>query len=149
MTILVPIDFSPVTPRILEQAARYAKALSGQVVLLHVAAPDPEFVGYDAGPQTVRDQVARHYREEHQALQLEADRLRTQGVEVTALLVRGPSVETILTEARRVEAELIAMGSHGHGAVHHLLVGSVGKGVLKRAPCPVLVIPAAPDGGAS
>jgi nucleotide-binding universal stress UspA family protein len=33
------------------------------------------------------------------------------------------------------------MGSHGHGALYHLFVGSVTTAVLKEAPCPVLVVP--------
>jgi nucleotide-binding universal stress UspA family protein len=109
--------------------------------LLHVTAPDPEFVGYAAGPQTVRDQVARRYREVHQRLQAEAEVLRESGLDAIAVLAQGPSVETILKEARRLGVDLIVMGSHGHGAVYHLLVGSVSQGVLKKSPCPVMVVP--------
>lgn len=144
MNILVPIDFSPVTTQVLGHASVLAAGLGGRLYLVHVAAPDPEFVGYDAGPQTVRDQVARKYREQHQQLQAEADALRAGGLDAVAVLVQGPSVETILSEAERVCADLIVMGSHGHGAVYRLLAGSVSQGVLRRAPCPVLVVPASP-----
>jgi nucleotide-binding universal stress UspA family protein len=141
MTILVPVDFSEVTTRVLGYASVLGAALSGQLYLLHVTAPDPEFVGYAAGPQTVRDQVARRYREVHQRLQAEAEALRESGLDAIAILAQGPSVETILKEAGRLGVDLIVMGSHGHGAVHHLLVGSVSQGVLKKSPCPVMVVP--------
>jgi len=38
---------------------------------------------------------------------------------------------------------MIVMGSHGHGALYELLVGSITQGVLKAAKCPVVVVPAA------
>ena len=37
------------------------------------------------------------------------------------------------------------MGSHGHGAIYELLVGSVTEGVLRKARCPVLVVPSERD----
>ncbi|MEO8353471.1 MAG: universal stress protein, partial [Chthoniobacteraceae bacterium] len=39
-------------------------------------------------------------------------------------------------------ADMIVMGSHGHGSFYELLVGSVTSGVLRDARCPVLVVPA-------
>ena len=51
-------------------------------------------------------------------------------------------VDKILQEAKKLDASLIVMGSHGHGALYHLLVGSVTEGVLKGTACPVLVVPA-------
>ena len=58
----------------------------------------------------------------------------------------GAPVPLILKQARRVHADVIVMGSHGHGAAYDLAVGSVARGILKRAPCPVLVVPLAPAG---
>lgn len=139
--ILVPIDLSPETDRVLDQAAALATVLQDRLVLLHVAAPDPDFVGFGAGPDTVRKHMADRYHEEHRAVQAAAERLRTGGLEVTAMVVQGPTVETILHEAGKLGADLIVMGSHGHGAVYHLLVGSVSEGVLRHSTVPVLLVP--------
>jgi nucleotide-binding universal stress UspA family protein len=49
-------------------------------------------------------------------------------------------VDAILTEARRVRADIIVMGWRGHGPVRRLLAGSVSRGVLRGAPCAVLVV---------
>ena len=49
--------------------------------------------------------------------------------------------EAILAKARSARAAYIVMGSHGHGAIYDLLVGSTTHGVLMNAPCPVLVVP--------
>jgi len=143
-TIVVAIDFSAVTADVLERAAELGKGLSAAVWLVHVAAPDPDFVGYDAGPTTVRDQVAHEMRDTHRRVQDEADALRARGVNATALQVQGPTVETILHEAERLHADVIVLGSHGHSALHRALLGSISEGVLHRAACPVLIVPSRP-----
>jgi nucleotide-binding universal stress UspA family protein len=140
--ILAALDFSAVTRAVVEQAASLAGAYGAELTLLHVAAPDPAFVGYDVGPQTVRDARARELRTEHRGLQDLADELRARGLRAKALLVQGPAVETLVREARELGAEAIVLGSHGHGRVYDVLVGSVAHGVLRQAPCPVLVVPA-------
>jgi nucleotide-binding universal stress UspA family protein len=140
--LLAAVDFSPVSKAIAEQAASLAKAFSAELVLIHVAAPDPDFVGYDAGPQTVRDGRADELREEHKELQALADGLRDRGLSARALLIQGPTVEKILAEGERLGADVIVVGSHGHGALHRVLLGSVSEGVVRGARCPVLVVPA-------
>ena len=50
-------------------------------------------------------------------------------------------MDRILHEATEQDAGLIVMGSHGHGAIYNLLVGSVAEGVLKGVSCPVLIVP--------
>lgn len=140
-SILAPVDFSDITPAVLATAASLAAAFSTKLWLLHVSAPDPDFVGFEAGPQTVRDQRAQLLRVEHRELQEAADRLRADGVDATALLIQGPTVEKILAEAGRVAADWIVMGSHGRGAVRRALLGSVSEGVLHRAHCKVAIVP--------
>lgn len=105
------------------------------------AAPEPDFVGYDAGSPAVRDQVAHEHREEHRQLQAHAQALRDLGVDCTALLIQGPTVETILREAQRLDADLIVMATHGHGAVFDLVVGSVSHDVLRQARVPLVMVP--------
>lgn len=126
-----------------------ARAFSAELCLLHVAAPDPTFVGYEAGPQTVRDAVAEEFREEHRQLHALKEPIEAQGVTVSSLCIQGPTIEKILEEAAARKADLIIVGSHGHGALHHLLVGSVSEGVLRKASCPVLVVPSPRDADAS
>lgn len=140
-TILVPVDFSDATPRVLAAARQLAEAFGSRIVLLHVAEPEPEFVGFDAGPVSVRTAVAGDFRHEHQ--QLEALKKSFAGLDALALQVQGPTVEMILCECAEQGAGLIVMGSHGHGALYHLLAGSATTGVLKGAACPVLIVPRA------
>jgi nucleotide-binding universal stress UspA family protein len=141
-TILVPIDFSDVTTAVVDTARDFAVAFDSRLVLLNVAEPEPDFVGFEAGPPTVRVAMARDFKVERQRL----DELKTKcaagGMEVMALHIQGPIVDKILHEAGEQQADLIVMGSHGHGALYDLLVGSVTHGVVKSARCPVVVVPA-------
>lgn len=144
-TLLVPVDFSDVTDRVVEVATRLATALGSRVRLLHVAAPDPDFVGYEVGPQVVRDQVAAELREEHRAVQALADRIGAQGLSAEALMVQGATVATILEQADKIDAEMIVLGSHGHGALYRALLGSVSEGVMRHGSRPVLIVPTRKD----
>lgn len=139
--ILVAVDFSPVTDAVIDAAVAVSRAFQSTVHLVHVEAPDPDFVGYEAGPEVVRQAVAGQIRQDHRRLQeLKHASWHDPGA-VSALLIQGPTVEKILAERDRLNADLIVIGSHGHGALFNLLVGSVAEGVLRRAACPVLVVP--------
>jgi len=141
MEFLVPIDFSEATPKVIHQAKTLAEQLTAKIWLIHVAEPDPFFVGYEPGPKSVRDNLSKKFRKEHAHLQEEAEKLRQTGIDATALLVQGPTVQTILNEAKKLKVDMIVMGSHGHGAILKLLVGSVSEGVLRKSAHPVLVVP--------
>ena len=142
--ILVPIDFAPVGKEVLALASDIARAFNAKLWLVHVAAPDPEFVGYHAGPSYVREQRADVLRHEHTDLQTMSAGLTSRGLTAEALLVQGPTTDTLLDEADRIKADLIVMGSHGRGGLFKALVGSVSEQVLKQSRVPVLIVPS-PD----
>jgi nucleotide-binding universal stress UspA family protein len=66
------------------------------------------------------------------------------GVEATSQLAEGASVDTILSVAASVCADLIVIGSHGRGGLKRLMLGSVAEGVVRRSPIPVLIIKVGP-----
>lgn len=141
-TILVPVDFSDITDRVVEESVRMARLTGAMLTLLHVAPPNPDFVGYEPGPITVRNAVAGQLRDEHRKLQAIEKKLACDGLLVAALLIQGYAADKILAEAERTCADLIVMGSHGHGLLRHLVVGSVTEGILRKVKCPVLIVPA-------
>ncbi|MEN8205948.1 MAG: universal stress protein [Pseudomonadota bacterium] len=151
MKLLVGVDLSEVTEKVVKKAAELATALSAQVWLIHITKPEPAdlyTVGYEpdsivneADPKMVRDSIAKRFHDEHREIQEIADRLRKTGLDTTACLVQGATVETILSEASKLGIDMIVVGSHGRGAMHQLLVGSVSEGVIHGSECPVLVVP--------
>lgn len=139
--ILVPVDFSTMTARVVNEATRMAKLTGASLTLIHIAPPNPDFVGYEPGPATVRNAVAHQFREEHRHLQALEKGVAELGLRVNALLIQGYAVEKILSEAERLQSDLIVMGSHGHGLLRHLVVGSITDGVLRKAKCPLFIVP--------
>lgn len=141
MKLFVAVDFSDPTDFILRVAKRLAKSLDASVWVVHAAEPEPDFVGYDAGPEVVRGQVAKELREEHRRLQQYADQLREAGVDAKAILVRGPTVQALLAMAEKQGADHIVVGSHGRGMVAEMLLGSISQGLIRAGRWPVTVVP--------
>lgn len=139
--IVAAIDFSERSEAVLRIASDHARAFEAHLWLVHVAAPEPGFVGYDGGPQSVRDNVAKHIRERHREIQQMAERVRDSGLECTSLLVRGATVKALMAESERLNADLLVLGSHGHGLMHRVLLGSVSQALLQKSHIPVMVIP--------
>jgi nucleotide-binding universal stress UspA family protein len=140
--ILAAIDFSDVSTSIVNKAAQISQRFASKLWLIHVTDPDPDFIGYGTGPQTERDWRAKIIKDEHQYIQQQALELDRQGIDVTPLLIQGATAEAILKEAAKLKADLIVIGSHGHNAFYKALVGSVSAEVIRKASCPVLIIPA-------
>lgn len=142
MKLLVAIDFSPTTEKVINSVKKLICKTDSKVWLLHVAMPDPDFVGYEVGPDTEREFVAKRFREEHKKLHEIADDLQKTGIEVIPLLVQGATVETILEKAEELGVDAIITGSHGRSAMYKLLVGSVSEGLLHKTKIPLVIIPA-------
>lgn len=146
--ILVPIDFSDLSGRVIELTGDLAQAFGSTVRLLHVAAPDPSIASAKTWPQEVRDELAKELVTEHDELEALAARLKARGIETKTLLARGEVAETVLDYAARTGCDLIVLGAHRRGALAELLPGSVVKSVLRRTTCPVMVLPDAAAGDA-
>lgn len=145
MKLLAAIDFSPVTEKILEKIKELHPKMKPRLWLIHVVQPDPDFIGYEVGPVTERDFMAKQFKNKHKKIQAVAEKLKEDGIESTPLLLQGATVETIINEGHKVNADFIIIGSHGHGMMYNLLVGSIGNGLLKNSPIPLLIIPSKKD----
>ncbi len=141
MKILVCVDLSKSTEIIVDKIEELSKPLSARVWLLHNAVPEPDKIEFKVDPIAARESLAKKFHVEHLEIQKLAERLRKAGVEATALLVHGKTIDVILKEAADLDVDMIAVGSHGRGAMYQLLVGSISEDVLHRSRLPVLVIP--------
>ena len=141
MKILVCVDLSDSTEEILKTIEKLCRPLNAKIWLLHNAMPEPDTIEFKVDPIEARESLAKKFHHQHRQIQELAERFRKSGVDATALLVHGKTVDAILTEATDLDIDLIVVGSHGHGAMYQLLVGSISEGVLHRSSRPVLVIP--------
>ena len=140
-TILVPVDFSRVTAAVVEQASDLARALPARVVLLTVI--QPPIIISEYGPLLGNIVEITAAGEKHAAKQLARleERLAGAFVKAESLQLNGSPIRLIVDQAKKLEADYIVMGSHGHTALYDLLVGSTTHGVLMRATCPVVIVP--------
>jgi nucleotide-binding universal stress UspA family protein len=143
-TVLAAIDFSPVSRVVLRVATELARAIHGRVFLLNVVRP-PSIVT-DLGPLVgeVVQFTAEIERGARRHLHQIQKRLAARNTTVDTNCLQGLPVSQIIAHAKDLEAGYIVLGSHGHTAFHDLVAGSVTSGVVKRATCPVVVVPAVP-----
>jgi len=140
-SIMVAVDFNDAVGKLLSYTEALALKFESKVWVVHVADPDPDFVGYDPGPQYIRDFKADELREEHRQLQHYSNMFLDKKIDATALLIQGSTVETVLKEAEKLHADLLIVGNHKHSFLHNLLSESVSLELLKNGNIPLLTIP--------
>jgi len=157
--ILVPIDFSDITPPAIDLARELAKALDAEIHLVHVkeltAAATPGTLGYGLagmpelapmsgvpvpGFEPMPETIPEHEGQTSKLAKWQEE-IAQEGIKVSLHEPTGAVAEEILNQADELNADLIVMGTHGHGAMYNLLVGSTTKGVLKYSTRPVLLVP--------
>lgn len=136
--ILVPVDFSSYAQSTIDYAAMIAGKFGATLVLVHVI---------DSLPYSVTDtfNVIEH-RESLETLARSAmgnlsEQLQTRQLAVETRLVWGSASPEILAEARRQQADLIIMGTHGRSGLSHLVLGSVAEKTVRQSTVPVLIVP--------
>jgi nucleotide-binding universal stress UspA family protein len=114
--------------------------LASNLWLLHVAPPPNHSPPFNLDRNLWRRELAKGLRDHRQQLHELAEQLRLERYHVFTRFIAGTVSTVILSEAERLHADLIVMGSHGHGNVYHALFGGVGQKVMRQAPCPVMLV---------
>jgi nucleotide-binding universal stress UspA family protein len=141
--ILVAVELSDVGRSALDAAIGLAKDLCCSLVLLH--AFQRAFMAPEVTPAiAARVQDMEGRLEEGQAIDLStkwASRARASGLAVETETAEGDIATVIVEAARRHDALLIVVGTHGRTGLRRLLEGSVAEVVVRHADRPVLVVP--------
>jgi nucleotide-binding universal stress UspA family protein len=150
--ILVPLDGSEHSLRALDVAIQVAKKFGGKITLVHVysAAVRPVMVpeATTVPPPMIPimtpmevSKVAEAARKAGSGILGDgAQRVKAEGVPVETVLREGNTVQEIVKTAEEGKFDLIVMGARGISKIRELLLGSVSDGVLRNAPCPVLIV---------
>ena len=146
-TILVPVDLSAATDRVCDAACAFAKLMNARLLLLHCVQTPPfmmnDYYAFDTGAMT--EVVDAGKKAAGKKLEALGRRYAKRKIPLRTLQLTGHPATNILNQAKTSKAAYIVIGSHGHGAVFDLLVGSTTQGVLRKAHCPVLVVPMKPE----
>ena len=138
--ILVAVDFTDHSRQAMAHAAGLAEVFGSEVILCHVV-ESPSLLeklppmGEEYFPPNLGTLHEEQARKQCEALAKEFG-LNSARIEIPM----GRPFVKLVQLAREEDVDLIVLGTHGHGAVAHMLLGSVAERVVQKAPCPVLTV---------
>lgn len=139
--ILVAIDFKEGTDRLLKFAKEFAQQYLAKVWIIHVSAPDPDFVGYDVGPQYIADLREAELKEEHKIIKKYADEMSFSGIVTEGIMLAGGTVEMLCAEVSKLHIDMAIIGHHKHGFFHKAFFGRTDVSFIEHINVPTLVVP--------
>jgi nucleotide-binding universal stress UspA family protein len=135
--ILIAVDSGPIAAHAADGGVSLARELGGEVALLH-AIDIASTYGTEAGVS--QGQLMAEARREGKRLLAGYRQQLSLEPSTLEFIVEGKPSDEIVKAARQWPADVIVIGSRGLGGVQRALLGSVAEGVIRHAPCPVLVI---------
>jgi nucleotide-binding universal stress UspA family protein len=142
-TFLVPVDFSPITDEVIDTAVDFARAFNGRVILVHVVQPPVVTSEFALPAEVLQEAMVVGEKAGREKLNSLREQISNAGFSTDVKVLQGPPSSLIVDEAHNSGADYIIMGSHGHGKLYDLLVGSTASGVMKKARCGVILLPPA------
>ncbi|MEY3895959.1 MAG: hypothetical protein RLZZ214_1479 [Verrucomicrobiota bacterium] len=145
-TIVAAVDFSPGTPLVVDMAVSLANAFGADLHLFHSIAPDPGFVTYgftaaELPPvSALREEVRTRSNQKMEEL---LARARAGLPHANSHITEGRPLTELQNYVKHCGGDFVVLGSHGHGVLGGLLLGSVAEGMVRKAMVPTLVVPVA------
>lgn len=133
--ILVAVDFSETSDHAFDYAVSLSRVFSAEIRALHILDDPMLYTG--TTDQSFRDAYERVVEGNMERL---IQRHGCEGVRVETAMKSGAVFLEIIRQAREWNADLIVIGTHGHGPAKNLLLGSVAEKVVRKAGCPVLTV---------
>ena len=135
--ILIAVDPSMIAAHAAEIGVELADRIGAQVALFHAINP-PESFAADSGA-AASELIALAKSEAKEFIDGLRQRLKLNA-SVAAFVEAGNPALEVVKAAKTWPADLVVIGSHGRGGVGRALLGSVAEAVMRRAPCPVLIV---------
>jgi len=138
--ILVPIDFSDHSKNALKYATSFALQFKASIDLIYVVEPTTypaDFSFGQIGFPNVEEELRVHGSEELENL---ITKEIGGKVESCKIVRTGKPFYEINQYAQERDIDLIIIATHGHSGMEHILFGSTAEKVVRKAPCPVLVV---------
>lgn len=146
--IVVAVDFSNATSGVMEMAASLAMTFGAKLSLFHVVEPEPSYTAYGFTP----DEFPALHAYQEEAKRRAAAKMQELLAQVvpdlpgaTSHIAEGSPLHALLDFVKEKGADFVVLGSHGHGVIASLLLGSVAEGMVRKAAVPTLIVPAKPE----
>jgi nucleotide-binding universal stress UspA family protein len=138
-TILLPIDFTPMSEAALEAATGLAQQFHARIHLVHIIRETPDFNGSDFFPETAVLQERRETIEEK--LDARKAELTFKGVQTTFSIESGNDiVGTLMRVIKREKADMVVISTHGLSGWRPLILGSIAEHMIKQVDCALLLL---------
>jgi universal stress protein A len=139
--IVHPTDFSPASGPAFKKALEVAKDNKATLLIVHVLPTLPMIGDAFIPPATIDEMLRGQQAQAQKTMERLVSRARAAGVRVSGFVLdNGAVADAIVRFAKRQKADLIVIGTHGHGVFARALLGSVAERVMSKAPCPVMVV---------
>lgn len=134
--ILAAVDGSTHSEKALEYAGNLAEGHGSDLFLVHAFPHTADLRGYSDYARL----IARRVKEGQVILNAARKILGDSPLNIQEELLEGPAADAIISVAKARKADLIVMGTRGHGSLKGVLFGSVSNKVSHYAPCTVMVV---------
>ena len=143
--ILVPVDYSKCSLAGLQYAIEFAKKVAARLIVLHVVDLGPQLMtdGYGVYDLSPYKEAAARASERQMRAFMRRVNFGSVSFETSAVAEFCP--EGIYRAAKKDKVDLVIMSTHGRTGLKHILIGSIAERVVRRAPCPVIVVPSHPE----
>jgi nucleotide-binding universal stress UspA family protein len=128
--ILLPIDFSGASIKILQYAIFLAEKYNAKIFIVNVMEYPHTISGVPNFISSAKEKMASFLEDNRDQIP----------VSFESSILFGHAAEKIISYAEMESFDLIIIGTHGHKGLEKMLFGSVAEKVIKLAPCPVLTI---------
>ena len=138
--ILVPVDFSENSQKILRTAVDFAGKFKAEVVIVFVVQSFDDYSGFFVPHMPIIQLEEEMVKSAKEKMKSFAPETLNGSVPHSTAILSGDVVEEINRFAGQEKADLVVMGTHGYKGLEKIMFGSVADKVVRSAPCPVLTI---------
>ena len=134
--VLVPVDFSENSRKILDAAGYFSATFQAQLHVVFVVQSFDDYSGFFVPHMP----VAKFEEEMIQAAEQKMEQFLSEKKNIKAKVLVGDVAEEIIRHAEDSHMDLIIMGTHGYKGLEKVMFGSVAEKVVRSSPCPVMTI---------
>lgn len=140
-SVLLAIRIGPESEMPTRVAANLARLLNDRLVIVYVAVELQTAQMVASGAALDEESVRRSMTEKVTREVLDYANALVRDVEIEVVVTEGEVAEAIAKVARQRDADFLVVGTKGRGALSRLVLGDTTHDILKRTPCPVVVVP--------
>lgn len=125
---------------VIDAAVETARAFGAHLHVIHVLEPEPAYTAYGFTP----DEFPAMHLFQEEARKRATKRLEELASPISGVsvkLIEGSPLQGVLDYVQTAKADLVVLGTHGHGVVASFLLGSVAEGMVRKAVIPTMVVP--------